>query len=154
MAGKGNIERRVTNPTGKGGFRKGVSNPYTRGKVATKVFSNLAVEARKYGKMALANLVHLARNAENESVRLNATIAILDRGFGRPTQSIDLKTDAPMVQLNLFEGFGLDDQRLAAETLDAIQNNPAALQLAVELMNDPAPLSMPDIIDLSPEPAE
>lgn len=36
----------------------------------------------KYRKMALGNLVHLAQKARNESVRLQATIAILDRGYG------------------------------------------------------------------------
>jgi hypothetical protein len=156
MAGVGNVARRVTNPTGKGGFKKGQSgNGGARTGAASRIFNNLAIEARKYGKMALGNLVYLARKAENESVRLNATIAILDRGYGRPTQSIDFKTDAPMVQLNLFEGFGLDDQRLAAETLAAIEHNPAALQLAVDLMNDPTPLSMDDVIDVTPQqPAE
>jgi hypothetical protein len=60
--------------------------------------------------MALGNLVYLAQKARNESVRLQACVAILDRGYGRPTQSIDLKTDgAPNVQVNFFDGLGLDD---------------------------------------------
>jgi len=75
-----------------------------------EIFGNLAIEARKFSKMALANLVHLAQKARNESVRLQANLAILDRGYGRPTQSIDLRTDgAPNVEVNFFAGLGLDD---------------------------------------------
>lgn len=101
----------MANPTGIGGFKKGSSgNPRGRAPVAVEIFGNLAIEARKYSKMALGNLVYLAQKAKNESVRLHATIAILDRGYGRPTQSIDLKTDgAPNVQVNFFDGLGLDN---------------------------------------------
>jgi hypothetical protein len=101
----------MPNPTGRGGWRKGQSgNPGGHGRKAVEVFGNLAVEARKYSAMALGNLVDLAQKARNESVRLQAAIAILDRGYGRPTQSIDLKTDgAPNVQVNFFDGLGLGD---------------------------------------------
>jgi hypothetical protein len=140
MAGVGNVARRVTNPSGKGGFKKGQSgNAGARTRAVSLIFGNLAVEARKYAKMALTNLVHLARNAENESVRLNATIAILDRGFGRPTQSIDLKTDATAVQLNFFEGLGIEEQRLMRESLKAVEHDPSGVNNILELVGEAIP---------------
>jgi hypothetical protein len=148
------------------------SAPDGTSKPVQRLFGNLAIEARRYADMALNNLVQLAQHAKNEGVRLNATLAILDRGYGRPMQSLDLKTDGPVVQVNMFEGINTEDQRLAAEVLGAIQNNPAALSLAIDVMNDPAAMTVtvPDdvldleaaatdiidaeVVDLTPEPVE
>lgn len=100
----------VTNPQGRGGFKKGQSgNPSGRSRIEREVFGNLAVEARRYGRAALDQLVFLMTHARNESVRYQAAIAILDRGFGRPTLTVDLNTDATNVQVNFFEALGLDD---------------------------------------------
>jgi hypothetical protein len=147
--------------TAGGRFLPGMSgNPKGRGAKGSQVrlFSNLSVEARKYAAMALDTLVDLMQAGQTGSVRLNAAMAILDRGYGRPQQSIDLKTDGPQVQVNLFQDFSTDEQRLAAETLAAINANPAALSLALDVMNDPATMtgSIPDdvIIDLEAEPID
>jgi hypothetical protein len=108
--------------------------------------------------MALETLVDLAHNGSSDGVRLNAAMALLDRGYGKPQQSIDLKTDGPQVQINLFEGIPAEDQRLVSETLSAINSNPAALSLALDVMNDPAAMTgtIPDdvILDLEAEPVE
>jgi hypothetical protein len=138
-------------------FQKGVSgNPQGRAIVIPGILGNLAAEARKYAAMALENLVDLAQNAEGENVRLNATLALLNRAYGLPQQSVELKTDGPQVQVNLFQDFSTEEQRLAAETLAAINANPAALSLALDVMNDPAAMTMtilPDeILDLTVEP--
>lgn len=113
----------MPNPTGIGGWKKGRSgNPNGRRRTELAVFGNLAVEARKFGALALSNLVQLAQKAENESVRLQAAIAILDRGYGRPTQSIELSTDAAAVQVNMFQGLGLDDpDRLEADLARVVE---------------------------------
>jgi hypothetical protein len=142
-----------------GTWGKGQSgNPVGVSKGAVCLFGNLAHEARKYAGIALDSLVDLVKTAESESVRLNAANSLLDRGFGRPMQSIDLKTDGPQVQVNLFQDFSTDEQRLAAETLAAINANPAALSLALDVMNDPAAMTgtIPDdiIIDLEAEPVD
>jgi hypothetical protein len=55
------------------------------------------------------------------------------------------------VQVNLFEGIATENQRLASETLAAIQNNPASLALAVDIMNDPDILTAPDLLWISRE---
>ena len=44
--------------------------------------------AMKHCPAALETIVHLAQNGENESTRLAAAREILDRGYGKPRQSI------------------------------------------------------------------
>ncbi len=83
---------------------------------------------RSPGPLSLAvPLVDLARNATSEGVRLGAAKSLLDRGYGKPQQSIDLKADVQRVSLNLFADFSDVDERLAAETPAAISANPPAL---------------------------
>jgi hypothetical protein len=45
----------------------------------------------------------------------------LDRGFGRPTQSIDLSADNPVVQFNLFSDFDPLEQGLLRDALKSIE---------------------------------
>jgi hypothetical protein len=84
------MSRRPPNPTGKGGFKPGQSgNPGGRAK---KAIGNLGAEARKYAGLALSTLVELCEGKHKAMPRdrLAAANALLDRGFGRPTQALDL----------------------------------------------------------------
>jgi hypothetical protein len=140
MAGIRNIARVVTNPTGRGGFRKGESgNPGGRAPSAVRVFSNLAVESRKYGKMALSTLVQLCKKDNPPNVRLSAAVAILDRGFGRPTQSIDLSVDTNASQLDLFAVLGVEGQQLLQQGLEAIERDPAGVRQVLDLVAERMP---------------
>ncbi len=118
-------------------FAKGQSgNPGGRPRGDLNVIANLAIEARKYSRLALGTLVEMCRKGETQALRFNAAIALLDRGYGRPTQSLDLKTDSPAVQLNFFENIALEDQRLIAESLRAIETDPSGLRNAIDLVAD------------------
>lgn len=70
-------------------FKKGASgNPSGRPKRA-EIVSELA---RKHTAEALQTIVHLMQNADDERTRLAAATALLDRGYGKPPQAVDLES--------------------------------------------------------------
>lgn len=77
------------NPSGKGGFQKGKSgNPSGRGR---KHIADLSREARQYANLALNTLVKICREGMERN-KLAAARELLDRGYGRPVQAIDMIT--------------------------------------------------------------
>jgi len=90
----------VANKTGKGGFTPGASgNPGGRPKAA----SVIAIEARKHGLAMVAVLNGIARKGKSEQARIAAATALLDRGYGRPSQSLELNFNANLLQKRLLE---------------------------------------------------
>lgn len=70
-------------------FKKGQSgNPGGRPK---RHIGDLSKEARRYATLALGVLVEIARKGVERN-RLAAATALLDRGYGRPVQALDLIT--------------------------------------------------------------
>ncbi len=84
--------------TGKktGGRRKGTPN---------KATAEIRKYAQKYTKDALDGLAHIARTSESDSARVAAWNALLDRGHGRPAQSVAVGADkdSPLT-LAVFHG--------------------------------------------------
>jgi hypothetical protein len=62
--------------------------------------------ARKHTATALATLVQIAEGGENESARVAAANAILDRGWGKPAVPLVSDGPPPMITIN----FGRDLQ--------------------------------------------
>jgi hypothetical protein len=90
----------VANKTGKGGFKAGASgNPGGRPKAA----SVIAIEARKHGLAMVGVLNTIARKGKSEQARISAAVALLDRGYGRPSQSVELNFHADLLQKRLLE---------------------------------------------------
>jgi hypothetical protein len=90
----------VANKTGKGGFAPGASgNPGGRPKAA----SVIAIEARKHGLAMVAVLNSIARKGKSETARIAAATALLDRGYGKPAQSVELNFHANLLQKKLIE---------------------------------------------------
>ena len=94
-----------------GGARRGAGRP--KGRV-TQAKRDLMDMAKDHGETALAVLVEIATNKQaSEGARVSAANALLDRGYGKPTQTVDNKSSdgsmTPVVSLT-------DDQlsRIAA----------------------------------------
>ena len=60
----------------------------------------MVVEARKYSALAIDTLVELTKDSYAPSTRYVAATALLDRGYGRPAQSLDLHSNAAIVPLH------------------------------------------------------
>ena len=75
----------MTNPTGKGGFQRGRSgNPGGRPKLPADIREAFKAKAPQ----ALEVLTRCLQS-DDDRIAMMAAQAILDRGYGKPTQSID-----------------------------------------------------------------
>ena len=80
-------DRDNTARDGAGIWRKGVSgNPGGR----PAGYSEFVAAARAEGPASLAELIRLRDGSENDSVRVSACREILDRGYGKPAQAVQL----------------------------------------------------------------
>lgn len=73
------------------GFQKGqVSNPKGREPIVREV----QALAKQQTELAVTTLVEIMTSEKtNGSARVQAAVALLDRGWGRPKQSVDIKVD-------------------------------------------------------------
>lgn len=103
-------KKSVTNSTS---FKKGQSgNPGGRSPRVGPNGETLAVMARAHTLLALNALVGVCNNKFTEDKdRISASVAILDRGWGRPTESVNLDAKVegaglPIIQIVRYEGTG------------------------------------------------
>ena len=88
------------NKTGRGGFKPGASgNPGGRPRAA----SIIALEARKHGLAMVGVLNAIARRGKSEQARIAAAVALLDRGYGKSSQSVELNFHADILKKRLTE---------------------------------------------------
>jgi hypothetical protein len=74
---------------GRGGARPGSGRPKGHGLRANRVQkATLGELARKYTDVAMRALSEVASKGESESARVAASVALLDRGYGKPPQAI------------------------------------------------------------------
>jgi len=99
-------------------FQKGKSgNPGGRPK-KTEQLVEIEQLARQYAPQAMEALVKIAMTGKTDSARVAASIAILDRAFGRPRQTLEAK-NASNVQ------YFISDKPLSAEEWEAKYCTPA-----------------------------
>lgn len=93
---------------GHGGARPGAGRK--KGKVG-KAKMELAAMAKEYAEEAIRTLVEIATSGESEAARVSAANAILDRGYGKPTQPISGDDDAPPVGVSVIRRVIVDPKR-------------------------------------------
>jgi hypothetical protein len=93
---------------------------------------NVVAEARKYSALAIDTLVELTKDSHTDSTRFAAATALLDRGYGRPAQSLDLHLSADAITKRLSD---MTDAELAALELRMI----AAAPIVIEHVEEPPP---------------
>lgn len=71
----------------RGGSRPGAGRK--RGKVS-QVKRAMAEMAKDHSEAAFATLASIAEKGESEAARVSAAVAILDRAYGKPAQSVAL----------------------------------------------------------------
>ena len=135
------------NRTGKGWFVKGRSgNPSGRAKNPPKFASdadgpagadrrtvgNLVIEARKFSCLAVDTLVDLTKDNHADSTRFAAATALLDRGYGRPAQSLDLHLSADAITKRLSD---MTDAELAALEARMLAPTPIVLEATADADN-------------------
>ena len=78
------------NPSGRGGFRPGQSgNPIGRAKLTPEMIE-LRELARQHTRAAVEAIIAIVQDADAPaSARVTAASEILDRGWGRATQSVE-----------------------------------------------------------------
>jgi hypothetical protein len=138
----------AVNRTGKGYFVKGRSGnpggrpknppefaPSTAGSAGAdrRSVGNLVIEARKFSGLAVDTLVELTRDNHADSTRYSAATALLDRGYGRPAQSLDLHLSADAITKRLSD---MTDAELAALEARMIAAAPIVLEHADEPQAD------------------
>jgi hypothetical protein len=101
-------------------FRKGESgNPGGR----PKVLGEVQELARQYAPSAIAELARLALKAKSETARIAAIRELLDRGYGRARQAMEVSAPA---------GDPLDLLRLMMEEIDVIERKRTYKQVPKE----------------------
>lgn len=79
----------------RGGARPGAGRKKgVRDKATGEQRASLEELARTHTEAALAVLVRVATSGESESAMVSAANSILDRGYGRPRQGVDIAGDA------------------------------------------------------------
>ena len=106
------------------------------------------VEARKYSGLAVDTLVELTKDSHTDSTRFAAATALLDRGYGRPAQSLDLHLSADAITKRLSD---MTDAELAALEARMIAAAPIVLEATAEVSDDAGELPDGDVADSPPD---
>jgi len=110
--------------------------------------SNVVVEARRYAGLAVDTLVAIAKNGQTDNSRLSAATELLNRGYGRPAQSLDLHLSADAITKRLSD---MTDAELAALEQRMIAAAPIVLEATAEVSDDAGELPDGDVEESSPD---
>lgn len=63
----------------------------------SKSLTEIRSLARSHTETALSALAGIAQNGQSESARVAASVALLDRGWGKPTQPVSGDEEGPAI---------------------------------------------------------
>ena len=106
------------------------------------------VEARKFSGLAVDTLVELTKDNHTDSTRYSAVTALLDRGCGRPAQSLDLHLSADAITKRLSD---MTDAELATLEQRMIAAAPIVLEATADVSDDAGELPDGDVEDSPPD---
>jgi hypothetical protein len=106
------------------------------------------IEARRFSGLAIDTLVELTKDTHTDSTRYSAATALLDRGYGRPAQSLDLHLSADAITKRLSD---MSDAELAALEARMIAAAPIVLEATTEVSDDADELRDGDVEDSPPD---
>jgi len=95
----------------KAGTPKAAKDYYLRRAGCSAHMPRGLIEARRFSGLAIDTLVELTKTKYPSSTRYTAATALLDRGYGRPAQSLDLHLSADAITKRLSD---MTDAELAA----------------------------------------
>jgi hypothetical protein len=94
---------------------------------------NIVVEAHKYSGLAIDTLVAIAKDGQTDSSRQSAAVELLNRGYGRPAQSVDLHLTTEAITRRLSD---MTDADLATLEARMIAAAPIVLEATSEVSVD------------------
>jgi hypothetical protein len=108
-----------------GTFAPGISgNPHGR----PKAWDEMTALCREHTPLAIATLAEIAGDKKQPAAsRVTAAVALLDRGYGRPAQSLDIRAQAG----NPFDGISDEGLRDMLETIGKLRERPDLLNVLV-----------------------
>jgi phage gp46-like protein len=83
------LKKQAETKSGRGGWRNGGRPKGSQNKAT----ADIKAAAQKYTDQALQTLAQIMTDGESEAARVAAANAILDRGYGKPKQSVDVEAD-------------------------------------------------------------
>jgi glycerate-2-kinase len=98
--------------------------------------------------LAIDTLVELTKDNHTDSTRFAAATALLDRGYGRPAQSLDLHLSADAITKRLSD---MTDAELAALEARMIAAAPIVLEATAEVSDGAGELPDGDAEDSPPD---
>ena len=94
--------------TNHGGVRPGAGRK--KGEVS-QAKRELAEMAKGHAEMALATLADIAQNSSSDAAKVSAVNALLDRGYGKPSQALEHETkDGELI--SFYDLSSLTDEQL------------------------------------------